>query len=69
MPVGKSITIEDSPSTDFDRIAVMPGVPASELSSGVVTSASTSSLESPGASVWISTRGGANSGRRRSAHP
>ena len=51
VPIGNKIRIEESPSTDFERIAVRPGVPASAASRGVVTSASTSSLESPGASV------------------
>src|SRR6185295_12828444 len=39
------------------------GVPFSAFSSGIVTRLSTSSVERPGASVWISTRGGANSGK------
>ena len=38
-------------------------MPLSACSSGTVTSASTSSAEQPEASVWISTRGGANSGK------
>ena len=38
----------------------------SAASSGTVTSASTSVVESPGASVWTSTSGGANSGNTSS---
>ena len=37
-------------------------MPLSASSSGTVTRASTSAAESPSATVWISTRGGANSG-------
>ena len=51
------------PSTEFERSPAAPGIPASAASIGRVTSDSTSSVESPGASVWISTRGGANSGK------
>ncbi len=40
----------------------MPSVPVSAFSIGCVTRASTCSGESPGASVWICTCGGANSG-------
>ena len=56
-------TTDDSPSTDFDRIVFRPIVPFSAFSSGTLTRLSTSSVDSPGASVWISTRGGANSGK------
>ena len=63
-------TTDESPSTDFDRIVFSPIVPLSEFSSGTLIRLSTSSVDSPGASVWISMRGGANSGntsRARSA--
>ena len=43
-----------------------PGTPFSAFSSGTVTRLSTSSVERPGASVWISTSGGANSGNTSS---
>ncbi len=56
-------TTDESPSTDFDRIVLSPIVPLSAFSSGTLIRLSTSSVESPGASVWISIRGGANSGK------
>ena len=43
-----------------------PGTPVSAFSSGTLTSASTSGVDRPGASVWISTSGGANSGKTSS---
>ncbi len=55
-------TTDESPSTDFDRIVLSPIVPLSEFSSGTLIRLSTSSVDSPGASVWISIKGGANSG-------
>ena len=42
---------------------MIPGVPLIELSIGRVTRDSTSSGASPGASVWISTWGGAKLGK------
>ncbi len=59
-------TTDERPSTDFDRIVLTPGTPASALSIGTLTSDSTSGVDSPGASVWISTSGGANSGNTSS---
>ena len=59
-------TTDESPSTDFDRIVFSPIVPLSAFSSGTLIRLSTSSVESPGASVWISTNGGANSGKTSS---
>ena len=41
-------------------------MPFRAFSSGTVTRLSTSSVESPGASVWTSTSGGANSGNTSS---
>ena len=61
-PSSNSTTTDDSPSTDFDRSVFIPGVPLSAFSSGSEIRLSTSSVDSPGASVWISTLGGANSG-------
>src|SRR5215213_5667109 len=49
--------------TDLERISSRPGSPFSWFSSGTVTSSSTCSEELPTAMVWISTRGGANSGK------
>src|ERR687890_1340507 len=49
--------------TDLERISSSPGLPLSWSSSGTVISSSTCSEELPTAMVWISTRGGANSGK------
>src|SRR5215216_5069051 len=49
--------------TDLERISSSPGSPFSWFSSGTVISSSTCSEELPTAMVWISTRGGANSGK------
>ena len=64
VPGSKSRTIDDSPGTDSERRTLTPAVPLSRsASSGTVTSCSTSSADSPSASVWTSTYGGVNSGR------
>src|SRR5688500_18779407 len=55
--------IDDSWATDFDRISASPGRPLSASSMGTVTRDSTSAVELPRAMVWISTWGGANSGK------
>ena len=62
VPGSKSSTTDDRPSTDFERSCVMRACPRARARAASVTSGSTSSLESPGASVCTSTRGGANSG-------
>src|ERR671910_3773399 len=49
--------------TDLERISLSPGIPLSWSSSGMVISSSTCSEELPTARVWISTIGGANSGK------
>src|SRR5215213_4459453 len=49
--------------TDLERISSSPGIPFSWFSSGVVISSSTCCEELPTAIVWISTIGGANSGK------
>src|SRR5918995_4365461 len=49
--------------TDLERISSSPGSPFSWSSSGIVISSSTCSEELPTAMVWISTIGGANSGK------
>ena len=59
-------TTDESPSTDFDRIVLRPIVPLSAFSSGTLIRLSTSSVERPGASVWTSIKGGANSGKTSS---
>src|SRR5919112_1185255 len=50
-------------ATDLERISSSPGIPFSSSSSGTVISSSTCSEELPIARVWISTCGGANSGK------
>src|SRR5271168_3653867 len=59
-------TTLDKPSTDLERIVFSQGVPFSAFSSGMLIRLSTSSVDKPGASVWISTSGGANSGKTSS---
>src|SRR5215211_1355406 len=49
--------------TDLERISSSPEIPFSWFSSGTVISSSTCSEELPTATVWISTIGGANSGK------
>src|SRR5262249_54468693 len=61
-----SSTTDDSPRTDLERIVVSPGVPLRAFSSGTLIRLSTSSVDMPGASVWTSTFGGANSGNTSS---
>ncbi len=63
MPRSKSSTIDESCGTDLERIVSSSGRPWSDCSSGTVTSSSTSSAERPRLGVWISTFGGANSGK------
>ena len=55
--------IVERPTEDEERTVLTPGVPFTALSIGKVIRASTSSGESPGASVWTTTCGGANSGK------
>ena len=55
--------MDDKPGSDFERITSTPSTPfRRSASAGIVMSCSTSSAESPSASVWISTYGGVNSG-------
>src|ERR671914_2613532 len=49
--------------TDLERISTSPGIPLSWSSSGIVINSSTCCEELPTAMVWISTCGGANSGK------
>src|SRR6478672_13848136 len=62
-PGAKRSTIEDSCSTDLERISSSPSTPLRASSSGTVTSSSTSDAVRPMQMVWISTFGGANSGK------
>jgi hypothetical protein len=63
VPFSKMSVIDDSWATDLDRIVSSPGRPLSDSSMGTVTRDSTSAVELPSAMVWISTCGGANSGK------
>ncbi len=67
VPWSKSRTICDNCSTDRDRIVATPGIALSDCSNGTVISSSTSVGASPTAMVWISTLGGANSGKTSTA--
>ena len=62
VPILKSSTTWDRPTTDDERTYSTPGMPRSWSSIGIVISSSTSVDVMPGPSVWISTFGGANSG-------
>jgi hypothetical protein len=55
--------IEDTCSTEYERISSSPSTPFSASSIGIVISSSTSVEEFPVASVWTSMIGGANSGK------
>src|SRR5918995_2207000 len=59
----KRSSICERSETDLERISSSPGTPFSWFSSGTVISSSTCSEELPTAMVWISTCGGANSGK------
>src|SRR3712207_8713326 len=64
VPGSKTMTIDESPGSDFDRMTSTPSTPLSRsASSGTVISCSTSTAESPSASVCTSAYGGMNSGR------
>ena len=63
VPGLNSRTTCESWMTDLERIVSRPSMPASDCSIGTVTSCSTSSADSPMQMVWISTLGGANSGK------
>jgi hypothetical protein len=54
--------MSDNCGTDFERRSSNPSMPFRTCSSGTVTRDSTSPVDSPLHMVWISTRGGANSG-------
>src|SRR5439155_17158543 len=63
VPSAKMAISTDSPGAEDERRVSRPGVPLTACSSGMVTSDSTSDADRPGASVWITTWGGANSGK------
>ena len=52
----------DNCGTDLERMSSSPSMPLRTCSSGTVTRDSTSPVDRPLHMVWISTRGGANSG-------
>src|SRR5258708_9984910 len=67
------MVISDRRGMDSERRVARPGVPLTAFSIGLVTSCSTCWAVRPGASVWISTVEGTNSGNtssgaRRVAH-
>src|SRR6478609_3712521 len=63
VPCLKIRMIEESWGTDFDLSSSRPGIPDRDASIGTETSSSTSWAVSPRHAVWISTCGGANSGK------
>ena len=63
VPGLKRSSIDDKSGIDLERMMSSPSTPLNACSSGTVTRDSTSSAESPRHGVWISTRGGANSGK------
>ncbi len=63
VPGLKIISICESWMTDLERMMSSPSTPARACSSGTVTRFSTSSADRPMQMVWISTFGGANSGK------
>ena len=69
VPFSKMSRIEDSWETDLERSSFRPGMPCRTSSIGTVTSSSTSAEELPRAIVWISTCGGANSGKTSTFAP
>jgi hypothetical protein len=69
VPGLKMRMISDRSGTDLERITSSPGTPLSAFSRGTVTSSSTSVAERPREIVWISTLGGANSGKTSTEEP
>ena len=63
VPGSNTSWTEDIPGTDWERMVLTHGTPASNSSVFKVTRLSTSAAESPRASVWISAVGGENSGK------
>ena len=65
-PARRSAPPTTAPAPTWSASSCSQDVPLSAFSSGTVTRLSTSSVDRPGASVWISTSGGANSGNTSS---
>ncbi len=63
VPGLKISSIDDSCGTDLERRSSSPSTPLRACSSGTVTRDSTSAVVRPMHRVWISTLGGANSGK------
>src|SRR5262245_3210917 len=63
VPGLNSSSIDDRSGIDLERMRSSPSTPLNACSSGTVTRPSTSSAVMPRDGVWISTRGGANSGK------
>src|SRR5262245_5498270 len=63
VPGSKMSVIDESPGTDEERMDCRNGVLLSNSSRLRVINSSTSEAESPRASVWTCTYGGANSGK------
>src|SRR3990170_1143374 len=63
VPGLKMRTMSERSGTDLERITSKAGNPLSACSRGTVTNSSTAAAESPRLRVWISTLGGANSGK------
>src|SRR6185295_16470043 len=63
VPGSKMSRMDDRPVTDCERMVLSHGTPCNSSSMGTVTSDSTSAADRPSDSVWISTYGGANSGK------
>src|SRR5262245_42824670 len=63
VPSWKMISTTERPWTDLERSTSSRGMPLTAYSMGSVTSCSISLGDRPGASVWMTTCGGANSGK------
>jgi hypothetical protein len=63
VPGSNCSSMDDNCGTDLERTRCSPSRPLSDCSSGTLTSCSTSAAFRPLQIVWISTRGGANSGK------
>jgi hypothetical protein len=63
LPDAKTTVTTESPWIDVERSDCTPGTPLTAFSMGWVTRTSICSGVSPGASVWMPTWGGANSGK------
>ena len=62
-PCLKISSIAESCGTDLDRMSSRPSTPLRACSRGTVTNCSTSEVDRPRQAVWMTTRGGANSGK------